>query len=127
MFEALFPNWSNPTLLGVLVGLRALINLGLVLLLWWPEPRYPRLAAVEAVGTVGSLLVALLVLRPGGLGHTASLLDLAVQFGMVALAAYAAGSAPIGARTGAIALLCLLAVALGLFMIPIYGEATVAP
>ena len=126
MFEWLFPNWTNPGVLAAVVAGRTLLNGGLTAVVARAAGHRSLLAVVAAAVTVASAAVTVLVLR-GTLGHGPSLAEMAAQLCLLALAGAAVYRHPSRGRVAAVALLTVAVLALGLLMVPIYGEATVAP
>ncbi|WP_313692913.1 hypothetical protein [Halorarum halobium] len=128
MFEWLFPTWTNPALLALLVGLRAAANVALTALVARSRP--PKAGSVVTVGaaalTVLSAALSVLVLR-GDLGLGASYLEFAVQVVLVVAGGYAVRSNGSTRQVRAALLAAACAIGLLLVTIPAYGEATVAP
>jgi hypothetical protein len=126
VFDWLFPNWTSPALLTLLVALRTLCNLALTASI---RDATGSLLAVVAGGalTVASTVLSVGVLR-GAFGITVSHVESLVQLTLLVLAAVAVlrGDASDRSRNGVI-LAGAAAVLLYLFSIPLFGEATVAP
>ena len=126
MFDWLFPGWTAPGLLALIVALRALCNAGLTASMW--DASGSRLAAVAGgVLTAASTVLTVGVLR-GAFGitvsHVESLLQLTLLVLAVAVVARGDGSKrwrnrAVVAGGGAVVLY--------VFSIPLFGEATVAP
>lgn len=127
MFEWLFPNWTNPHVLAALVAARALLDVSLTAVVADALGIRSPATAVAATVTLLSPVVMVLVLRPDGLGYPASLAELTSQLGLLAVAGYAVYADPSPRRVAVAAVVSLAALALAVVMIPIYGEATVAP
>ncbi|SDM82204.1 hypothetical protein SAMN04487949_2704 [Halogranum gelatinilyticum] len=127
-FDWLFPTWSDPLAIAVFVGLRVLANSSLTLLVARVAGSAAVATKILAGGTALSAVVTVSVLRPGGLGLTASYVELLVQVGLLVIAGYAVYSRPTDRRTGlATALVLVVAALLTLATVPLYGEALVAP
>lgn len=126
MFEWLFPTWTNPAVLALIVGARALVNATLTTLV--AESRGPTagFTIVAAVFTLLSTAISVPVLR-GDPGLDASYLEFVVQVALVSLAGYVVYSSPSTRRARATILTAFCAIALLIVVIPLYGEATVAP
>lgn len=123
----LFPEWSSPMALLAVLGLRTVLNVGLVVLtLRATRGRilFPAAAAALAIA-IGT--AAFLALQFPGVGQPLSYLDLGGQLALLVLTAAvismngARGQWLSFAAVAVTAVLCLL------LMIPIYGEAFVAP
>jgi hypothetical protein len=128
MFDWLFPNWSNPAGVVLLLGVRLGCNVGLTALVARRLGRRHRRTVAMAAGTFASSVITVLVLRPGGLGLTASRAESALQLTLLAVAGYTVAREPRGIRGVLPALAVgLVASFLTLLMIIIYGEALVAP
>ncbi|KTG09146.1 hypothetical protein AUR64_15230 [Haloprofundus marisrubri] len=127
MFEWLFPGWSNPFAMVVFVSLRILLNAALTGLTARSAGRRSPLTLLVGAGTLVSAVMVVLLLRPGGLGYTASFVEFALQLVIVALAGYAVLSTDSKRRRVTTATTIVGALALLLFSVPIYGEAFVAP
>lgn len=127
MVEWLFPNWSNPAAIAAVVAVRTLLNAALAGVVAASVGWRSRLTAAAAAVTLGSALVMVLVLRPGVLEHRASLVDLVAQLGLLALGGYAVSRDPTIGRAAAFAVVALVTLAVGMYTVPLYGEATVAP
>lgn len=127
MFHWLFPTWSDPAFLTGVVGVRVLLNLGLVAVASSAAGRRSALTITEAVLTLVSAVLTVLVLRPDALGLSASYVEFVVQLAIVGIAGYAVYSNRSASRPVAFVLVSLGALALTLLMIPLYGEALVAP
>lgn len=127
MFDWLFPNWSNPTFLTALLTVRTLLNASLTTVIADAIGSKSPLTAVAAGVTLLSAVVMVLVLRPGVLGHRASLAELVAQLGLLGIAGYAVYTNPSTQRLVVAGLVSFFALALVVLMIPLYGEATVAP
>ena len=127
MFEPLFPNWSDPTALVTLLGLRLIFNiLGIALaaLLLGKDSLF---TLTLAVLTLTSTTIAMLALRPGVIGLSASYLELLIQIVILAGVSYAVYTSPTKTRLITLAVILIGSIALLLIMIPLYGEAFVAP
>jgi len=127
VFEWLFPNWTNPHVLAGLVAVRTVLDASFTVVVADALGVRSPATAVAIGVTLLSPVVMVLVLRPGGLGHSASLAELVAQLGLLAVAGYAVYVNPSSRRVVVTAALSLAALALAVVMIPIYGEATVAP
>ncbi|QLG62187.1 hypothetical protein [Halorarum salinum] len=126
MFEWLFPTWTNPAVLALIVGARTLANGALAVLV--ARSRSPGTAITGVAAGLALLSTALTVsVLRGDLGLGASYLEFAVQVALVGLAGVAVRSNPSTGRWRATALAAFCAVGLLLITIPLYGEATVAP
>jgi hypothetical protein len=129
MFDSLFPGWSDPSALVLLLGVRFAVNASLTWLVGRVVGLLNPFTVVLAAGTAVSTVLAVLVLRPGGFGLDGSYVEFGVQLlvlvvvGGVALASYRFSLLE---RLG-IGLGVLCGLGLQLWMIPIYGEAFVAP
>lgn len=127
MLEALFPGWSNPAVLAALVALRISVNGLLVAVVAATVGRDAPATAVSAGAALCSAVLVVTVLRPGGPGLNASYVELLAQLVVLGCAGYAAYSSREPRRALALGLVGALALLLGLYTIPIYGEAFVAP
>ncbi|WP_331233468.1 hypothetical protein [Natronorarus salvus] len=127
MFEWLFPTWSDPTRLAAVVGLRVGLNVCLVVIAASAAGARTRLSVLAGCLTLASAVITVLALRPGGLGLPASYVELLVQMSLLVLVGYAVSTNPSTAESVAYVVVSLGAVALGLLMVPIYGETFVAP
>ena len=125
MFEWLFPNWSHPTFLTALVGAKTLLNTALTALVAESNSTTSRSTVVMAGLTVTSTVLTVLVLREN-LGIGASYVEFLAQVAVLVLTGYTAHSKP-SLRRRATLPVFLGIIALSLIMIPLYGEATVAP
>jgi hypothetical protein len=126
MFDWLFPGWTAPGLLTLVVALRTLCNVGLTASMWGASRS--RLAAVAGgTLTVASTVLTVGVLR-GTFGLTVSHVESLVQLTLLVLAAIVVtiGNGRKRWRNRAI-VAGVGAVLLYLFSIPLFGEATVAP
>lgn len=135
MFEWLFPNWSAPASLAALVGVKLLLDVALTALVAATsavgESRWSALTVVAAGLAVVSTVLTVLVLR-GTLGLGASYVGFLVHAALLVLAGYAVYSTPSSRRRVAVPRrvtvpVFLGAIAVALVLIPLYGEATVAP
>ena len=126
-FELLFPGWSNPLAVAGLVAARALCNCALTVLAARSVGRDAALTRAVAAATVISAGMTVLLLRPDGLGYRASFVELLVQVGLLSLAGSAVYANPTARRAAAAVGVGVVAAALSLFTIPVYGEAFVAP
>lgn len=126
MFDWLFPTWTSPGLLTLVVGLRTLCNVGLAASMWEASDA-DRAAVAGAALTLVSLGLTVGVLR-GSFGLAVSHVESLVQVSLLVLtgAVVARGDGGKRARHWAI-LAGAGAVVLYLFSIPLFGEATVAP
>lgn len=127
MFDWLFPTWSNPALLAAVVAARGLLDASLTAIVGDALGYRSPLTLAAAAVTLLSVVVMVLVLRPGTLGHRASLVEIAGQLGLVAVGAYAVYANPSTGRIVGVALVSVGILALAGLTIPLYGEATVAP
>ena len=126
MFDWLFPTWTAPGLLTLVVALRTLCN-GVLTASMWDASR-SRLALVAGGAlTIASTGLTIGVLR-GTFGLTVSHVESLVQLSLLVLAAIvvAVGEGSSRSRNRAI-VAGVAAVLLYLFSIPLFGEATVAP
>ncbi|MFH5800851.1 hypothetical protein [Haladaptatus sp. CMAA 1911] len=126
MFEWLFPQWSNPTFLAAIVGTRIFINLILTTIVAKATSATSGSTVVMAVLTVLSAVLMVVVLR-GGLGLNASYLEFLLQVTLLVLTGYVVASTCENGRWRVTVAVSLGAIVLLLIMIPLYGEATVAP
>lgn len=127
VFEWLFPTWSDPQALALVVLGRLVLDASLTAIVARTFGRRSAVTAVAAAVTIGSAVTMVLVLRPGTLGTNAANVELLAQLGLLGVAGYAVARTPSAPRIGAFALVGVAALALWLLSIPIYGEATVAP
>ena len=127
MFHWLFPNWSNPALLAATVGIRILLNCGLVAVVASSTGRTSVPTIYGAIFTPLSAGVTVLILRPGVLGLPASYFDLLGQLVFIVIAGYAVFRNRTRKRLVAFAVVGSGATLLMLWMVPVYGEALVAP
>lgn len=127
MLDWLFPNWSNPFGLTMLVGMRILLNTSLTAIVARAVGLRTSLTAAVGTATVLSTVLMVLVLRPGVLGLRASYVEFFVQIILLILAGYTVYVYSSGTRRIVTAVLVVGATALLLFTIPLYGEAFVAP
>lgn len=124
MFDWLFPGWTAPWLLTVLVALRTLCNVGLTAAVRDASDSTAAVGAAAAL-TVASTVLTVGVLR-GAFGLTVSHVESLVQLTLLALAAVVVARGDgTGRRRAVVA--GAAAVLLYLFSIPLFGEATVAP
>ncbi|WP_227380469.1 hypothetical protein [Haladaptatus halobius] len=126
MFERLFPHWSNPALLAAIAGMRIFINLVLTMIVAKATSATSRSTVAMVVLTVLSAVLMVIVLRDG-LGLNASYLEFLLQVTLLVLTGYIVASNPENRRWRVIVAVSLGAIVLLLIMIPLYGEATVAP
>lgn len=126
MFEWLFPHWSNPALLAAIVGARIFINMVLTMIVAQSTSATSRSTVAMAVLTALSAVLMVTVLR-GSLGLNASYLEFVLQLILLILTGYAIASNPEDGRWRVTVAISLGAILLLLIMIPLYGEATVAP
>lgn len=126
MFEWLFPQWSNPAFLAAIVGARIFINLVLTTIVAKSTSATSRSTVVMAVLTVLSAVLMVVVLR-GGLGLNASYIEFLLQVILLVLTGYVIALNPENRRLRATVAVSFGAIVLLLIMIPLYGEATVAP
>ena len=126
MFDWLFPNWSAPEILTLIVALRTLWNVVLTLSIREAAESLPPVVASGAL-TAASTVLTVGVLR-GTFGITVSHVESLVQLTLLLLAVVAVrrGDASSRARNGVI-IGGTAAVVLYLLSIPLFGEATVAP
>ena len=127
MFEPLFPNWSDPTALVTLLGLRLILNIIGVALAARLLGKDSLVTLTLAVLTLTSTTIAVLALRPGIIGLAASYMELLIQIILLAGVSYAVYTSPSKTRLSALAVILIGSIALLLIMIPLYGEAFVAP
>lgn len=127
VFEWLFPNWSNPAIITALVGLRIVLNLFFVALTAHATGVRTRYTMLVAGLAIVSATILVLALRPGMLGRRASYIEILTQTLIVTCAGYAVYSNPTLYRWIAFAIVFIVAILFLLIMIPIYGEAFVAP
>lgn len=126
MFEWVFPSWTNPVLLILIVAARALVNTTLTVLVARSLRPIAGVTIVLAVLTILSLILSVLVLR-GALGRNASYLEVALQVALIGLIGFVVYSNPSTTRVIVTIFLSICAIGLLVGMIPLYGEATVAP
>ena len=127
MFSSLFPTWSNPLAITVLVGTRIFFNACLTAMVIKAAGFRTIYTAVISVTTLFSGVLTVLLLRPSGLGLRASYVEFVLQVSIVAVAGYVLYSFPSRTRRIVTALVFTGAIAFLLIMIPLYGEAFVAP
>lgn len=126
MFDWLFPEWSAPGLLALVVALRTLCNAVLTASMW--DASESRLAVVAGgTLTVATTVLTVGVLR-GAFGLTVSHVESLLQLTLLVLTAVvvARGNGRNRGRNRAV-VAAVAAVLLYLFSIPLFGEATVAP
>lgn len=109
-----------------IVGVRGLFNGALTLLVAKSSSPTSRFTVVATVLTVLSAILTAVVLL-GGLGINASYVEFLSQVILVLLTGYVVYSNPSTRRVIATLVVSLCAIALLLFMVPVYGEALVAP
>lgn len=128
MFESLFPNWSNPAAIAGFVALRFALHCGLVAVVARAVGVRSLPTAAAALLTVGSVAIMVSTLSPGGLGHAATYVEHGATIALLLLAggALVAGDRSLPVAGGGVILLALALLA-GLYTIPLYGEAFVAP
>lgn len=126
MFEWLFPGWTNPHVLALLVGARLLFDAGLTAVVARSLGVRSSATAAAAGASVCSAATTVLVLR-GVFGTHAANVELLVQLGLVVLAGVAASRRRATGTLLGFALAAAGALVLGLLAVPLYGEATVAP
>lgn len=126
MFDWLFPTWTSPGLLALVVGLRTLCNVGLTASMREASGA-DRAVAAGAALTLASLGLTVGALR-GSFGLAVSHVESLVQVSLLVLtgAVVLRGNGGKRARDRAI-LAGAGAVVLSLLSIPLFGEATVAP
>jgi len=127
MLESLFPGWSNPIQLTVLVGMRFIFNVYLTIMMAKAVGSRTLHTAVMGAITVVSAALTILLLRQSGLGISASYVEFLLQVVLIAIAGYVVYTYPSGTRRIVTAVVFLGTVVLLAVMIPIYGEAFVAP
>ena len=127
MLESLFPGWSNPIQLTVLVGMRFIFNVYLTIMMAKAVGSRTLHTAVMGAITVVSAALTILLLRQSGLGISASYVEFLLQVVLIAIAGYVVYTYPSGTRRIVTAVVFLGTVVLLIVMIPIYGEAFVAP
>lgn len=127
MFSGFLSNWANPEVIMAIVGFRVLCNIAIF--------GY----AVDAVGVrsgytfiVGALVAfstisTMLLLSTGWIGHSGSYLEQASQILILGVSAYVAGRISPRPVSNGLLLAWLGAIVLLLVMVPLYGEAFVAP
>lgn len=126
MFEWLFPGWTAPGLLALVVTLRTLCNLGLTASMWDASDSTLAVLAGGSL-TVASGVLTVGVLR-GAFGLAVSHGESIVQLTLLVLAAVVVARGGGSKRGRNLALLAGVgAVLLYLVSIPLFGEATVAP
>lgn len=126
MFDWLFPGWTAPGLLALVVTLRTLCNVGLTAAMWDASGSRLAVAAGGAL-TVASTVLTVGVLR-GAFGLTVSHVESLLQVTLLVLAGVVIARGEASNRWRNRALVAgLAAVLLYLFSIPLFGEATVAP
>ena len=111
---------------AAIVGVRGLFNAALTLLVAESSGQTSRFTVVAATLTVLSAGLTAAVLL-GVVGLNASYLEFAAQVLLLALAGYVVYSNPSTGRSRATVVVSLLATALLLLTIPVYGDALVAP
>ena len=111
---------------AAIVGVRGFFNVALTLLVARSRSPSSRSAVVATVLTVLSAVLTALVLL-GVLGLNASYFEFLVQVALLIFSGYVVYSNPSSKRAKATLVASLGAVALLLFMIPLYGDALVAP
>lgn len=127
MFDWLFPNWSNPLHLTVLVGMRIIFNGYLTMMVAKAVGLRTLHTAVMGTVTLLSAVSTILLLRQSGLGLNASYVEFLLQVMLIAIAGYVVYSYPSSTRRIVTAIVFIGAAVLLMVMIPIYGEAFVAP
>lgn len=126
MLDWVFPGWTAPELLALIVTLRTVCNVGLTTSMW--DASRSALAAVAGGAlTVASTVLTVGVLR-GAFGLSVSHVESLVQLTLLGLAAVvvARGDPSEQWRNRAV-IAGVGAVLLYLVSIPLFGEATVAP
>lgn len=126
MFEWLFPHWSTPALLTAIVGARIFTNIVLTMIVAKSTSAMSSFTGAAAVLTALSAVLMVIVLR-GGLGLNASYLEFLLQVTLLVLTGYVIFSTPENGRLKVTVAVSLSAILLLLIIIPLYGEATVAP
>jgi hypothetical protein len=91
MLEWVLPGWSNPAVVVAFLVVRAVVNALLTLLIVGTVGRRTLWAAAMAGWTIGSPLLQLVLLRPGGLELGASYVALSGQFALLMLAGWVIG------------------------------------
>jgi len=126
VFDWLFPGWTAPGLLTLIVVLRTLCNVGLTASMW-DASESTLVAAAGGALTVASTVLTVGVLR-GAFGlsvsHVESLLQLTLL--LLTTVVVARGNGSKRGRTRAV-IAGVAAVLLYFVSIPLFGEATVAP
>lgn len=127
MLESLFPNWSNPLQLTALVGMRIILNVYLTITVAKAVGLRTIHTAVMGAITLVSAVLTILLLRQSGLGINASYVEFLLQVVLIAIAGYVVYSHPSSTRRIVTTIVLIGAVVLLVVMIPLYGEAFVAP
>jgi hypothetical protein len=127
MLESLFLGWSNLIQLTVLVGMKFIFNVYLTIMVAKAVGSRTLHTAVMGAITVVSAALTILLLRQSGLGISASYAEFLLQVVVIAIAGYVVYTYPSSTRRIVTAVVFLGTVVLLIIMIPIYGEAFVAP
>lgn len=127
MLRAVFPGWSNPLALVALLGLRVALNGYLTVTVASTVGFRAAHTAVVGTLTVVSGVLTVLLLRGSGLGVDASYAEVFLQIALISVAASVVVTHPSSPRRTVTVAVLLGALGLAVVMIPIYGEAFVAP
>ncbi|WP_157971672.1 hypothetical protein [Halorussus litoreus] len=131
MLDWLFPTSSNPGVLATIIGLRVVLNGYLTATIARAAGLRTPLTAAAGVVTLSSAVLTVLIFRPGRPGIYASYVEMVLQVALIGLVTsvlvtsrYSSPSrveraTTVAALVGASLLL--------LYMVPIYGDALVAP
>ncbi|MBP1921035.1 hypothetical protein J2751_000018 [Halorubrum alkaliphilum] len=127
MFDALFPNWTNPEAIAVLIGLRLVCNVAmLAYVAHVAEVRSGYTATMGGLVAFSTVATAVLLTTGWG-GQPLSYVELVSQVLVLGLSGYVALRVDPSPASVALLLAWPGAVLLLLAMVPVYGEAFVAP
>ena len=127
MIDTLFSEWSNPEVIAAIVVFRILFNLvifGNLVISVGVRSGY---TAVGGILVAFSTIATVLLLTTNWLGHSVSYIEQLSQILVLVVSAYVVIRVNSDQISGVLLLAWIGAVVLLLAMVPIYGEAFVAP
>ena len=127
MIDTLFSEWSNPEVIAAIVVFRILFNLvifGNLVINVGVRSGY---TAVGGILVAFSTIATVLLLTTNWLGHSVSYIEQLSQILVLVVSAYVVIRVNSDQISGVLLLAWIGAVVLLLAMVPIYGEAFVAP
>lgn len=127
MIDSLFSNWSNPEVIAAIVGFRILFNLVIFGDLVTKVGVRSGYTAVVGGLITFSTVVTMLLLTTSWLGHSVSYVEQLSQILVLAVSGYVGIRIYPDQVSGVWVLAWIGAAILSLVMVPLYGEAFVAP